>query len=535
MTSIETAEDTSRSKSGGPHVPARSGPPRDLLSWVWLLVGAALLPVTNLQTLVPIAAWLAPVFLLRFTRTQRALVALPVLAVVMSGTALIGLREGFFPVAGGVGYALFVAGLGVGGAAPYAVDRLLARRSGPWVRTLTFPLAATTIEFLATFGNAFGTAGSTAYSQYANLPLLQLVSVTGIWGLTFLVSWLAPVVNEIWEGGPRRRQMAGESTPTTGRRPAVAVFCLTLTGASLFGGIRLAFAAPDAATVRVAAVAPDRGLSESAYSAPRLRPGAPAERRADQDERFALLLDDLFERSTREARAGARIVAWSEAAALVLAEDQEAVTQRAAELAAQQRIYLQISMIVLLDTEGTDGGPVNENHAVMLGPDGDVVWNYLKSKPTPGDGHEAGPGVLPVVDTPYGRLSTVICQDDFFPALLRQAGQADVDILLVPSSDWPSVAAWHAQQAPFRAVETGVSVVRPTRQGVSLATDAQGRLIGHKADYEVAVDQTLVTSVPMQGRDTAYTAVGDLLAYLSALVLLSLVVRFAVTALLRRR
>jgi len=238
------------------------------------------------------------------------------------------------------------------------------------VRTLTFPLAATTMEFLATFGNAFGTAGSTAYSQYANLPLLQLVSVTGIWGLTFLVSWLAPVVNEIWEGGLRRRRLAGESTPAAGRRAAVALFCLALAGASLFGGIRLAFAAPDAATVRVAAVAPHRGLSESAYSAPRLRPGVPAERRADQDERFALPLDDLFERSTREARAGARIVAWSEAAALVLAEDREAVIQRVAQLAAQQRIYLQISMIMLLDVDGTDGGPVNENHAVMLGPTG---------------------------------------------------------------------------------------------------------------------------------------------------------------------
>jgi len=96
MTAIETAEDTSRSNAGGPLVAARSGPPRDQLSWVWLLVGAGLLPVTGLQTLVPIAAWLAPVFLLRFTRTQRALVALPVLSVVLSGAALIGLRDGFF-------------------------------------------------------------------------------------------------------------------------------------------------------------------------------------------------------------------------------------------------------------------------------------------------------------------------------------------------------------------------------------------------------------------------------------------------------
>jgi apolipoprotein N-acyltransferase len=285
----------------------------------------------------------------------------------------------------------------------------------------------------------------------------------------------------------------------------------------------------------VAALAPDRNLSEAAYDAPRLRPERTEERLIVRDERFVPLLDDLFERSQREARAGAKIVAWSEAAALVLTEDRQEVVRRAAELAAREGIYLQISMIVLLDNDGSDGEPVNENHAVMLDPGGEVVWDYLKSKPTPGDGHTAGPGILPTVDTPYGRLSTVICQDDFFPGLLRQAGQADVDILLAPSSDWPSVAAWHAQQSTFRAVESGVSIVRPTRQGISLATDAQGRLIGHKADYEVADGQTLVTSVPTRGEDTVYTVVGELFAYLSLLLLLAILVRHAVSALARRR
>jgi hypothetical protein len=35
-----------------------------------LLLGAVLLPFTNLLTLVPVAAWNAPVFLLRFARTD---------------------------------------------------------------------------------------------------------------------------------------------------------------------------------------------------------------------------------------------------------------------------------------------------------------------------------------------------------------------------------------------------------------------------------------------------------------------------------
>ena len=283
---------------------------RSRSSWLWLLAGAVLLPVTNLQTLVPVAAWLAPVFLLRFTRTQRPLVALTSLVVVMSLTNLVAMRDGFFPIVGGIDYAVFVAGLGLFGALPYAVDRFLVSRLGSVSRTLVFPAAVTAVDLIGMRTSPFGAAGSIAYSQHADLPLVQLVSVTGIWGLTFLMSWLAPVLNEIWERtlGPDVRMATG-------------LFVAALIGALIFGGARLAFVGAAPETVRVAALAPDRTLSDAAYSAPPLRPGTPAERAAVREAHFVPVLDELVERSRREAQAGAEIIAWSEAAALVLAED----------------------------------------------------------------------------------------------------------------------------------------------------------------------------------------------------------------------
>ena len=467
-------------------------------SWLWLLVGAALLPFTNLQTLLPVASWLAPVFLLRFSRSQRLRVSVPALVVVMSATVAVAMRNGFFPIAGGVEYVIFVIGLGLFGTVPYVVDRLLAPRLGVLPRTLVFPAAVTTVELLGTIGNPFGTAGSTAYSQYASLPLMQVASVTGIWGLTFLVCWLAPVVNEIWEHG-----IAGRDV-----RRATAVFVVALLTAMIFGGARLAFAGTATDEVRVAALAPDRDLNDRAF--------------AERGVHLAPVLDDLFSRSEAEARAGAKIIAWSEAAAIVREADMRGVMNRAAKLADTENVYLQLSMIVELTTPDSNGD-VNENHAMLFGPDGDVLWDYLKSKPTPGDGHSAGPGQIPDVDTPYGRLATVICQDDFFPSLLRQAGRKDVDILLLPSSDWEAITDWHAQQAPFRAVENGTALVRPTRKGISLATDSLGRTVGQKSDYFTGDDHTLVTSVPIKGRDTVYSVVGDTFAYACAtgLVVLS--------------
>ncbi|MFZ0141137.1 MAG: nitrilase-related carbon-nitrogen hydrolase [Aeromicrobium sp.] len=460
-------------------------------SWLWLLVGAALLPFTNLQTLLPVASWLAPVFLLRFSRSHRLRVAVPALIVVMAATVAVAMRNGFFPIAGGADYVIFVIGLGLFGTVPYVVDHLLVPRLGVLPRTLVFPAAVTTVELLGTIGNPFGTAGSTAYSQYASLPLMQVASVTGIWGLTFLVCWLGPVINEIWEHGIDGRDV----------RRATAVFVVAVLTAMIFGGARLAFAGTATEEVRVAALAPDRELNDRAF--------------AERGVHLAPVLDDLFSRSEIEARAGAKIIAWSEAAALVREQDLRGVMNRATELADTENVYLQLSMVVELPTPASNGD-VNENHAMLFGPDGDVLWDYLKSKPTPGDGHSAGPGHIPDVDTPYGRLATVICQDDFFPSLLRQAGRKDVDILLLPSSDWEAITDWHAQQAPFRAVENGTALVRPTRKGISLATDSLGRTVGQKSDYFTGDDHTLVTSVPIRGRETVYSVVGDAFAYACA-------------------
>ena len=75
---------------------------------------------------------------------------------------------------------------------PYLLDRVLARRLGGLLGTLVFPLAVTTVSYLlALVSSSSGTWGNPAYSQYGDLPLLQLMSVTGLWGIVFLMSWLA--------------------------------------------------------------------------------------------------------------------------------------------------------------------------------------------------------------------------------------------------------------------------------------------------------------------------------------------------------
>jgi apolipoprotein N-acyltransferase len=471
-------------------------------------VGAGLLPWITAQTVIPLAGWLAPLFLLRFLRTQRPAVGLPLILIANVVAQLVSVRNGLIPAPPGVelyGIVVVMASvLSLG----YVADAFIAPRLSGLGRTFVFPCATVSTELLLTLVSPYGLFGTLAYSQSGSLPLLQLISLTGVWGLTFVMTWGAAVANGVWE----RRFDA--HTLRAGVVPFVAVMAAIL----LFGGIRLAFFPPSGLTVQIAALAPRRALSDALSAADlNLSLASAQERAAARAQYLDPMSADLFARTVAAARGGAKLVAWSEAAAFVLVEDEQQLLANAESLARDEGIYLQVAYIAI---RATDEFPFVENRAVLIEPSGTVAWRYDKSRPVPGDGHVPGPGIIPTVDTPYGRWATIICFDADFPSLVRQAGRARADVLLVPSSDWQAVAEMHARMATFRALENGVALVRPTRQGISLAVDHQGRSLGYNADYFVADTHTLVTSVPTRGVVTLYTRIGDSVAYLSVVGLL---------------
>ena len=154
---------------------------------------------------------------------------------------------------------------------------------------------------------------------------------------------------------------------------------------------------------------------------------------------------------------------------------------------------------------------------------GHVVWTYNKALPVLG-GDSAftvrGSGVLPVADTPYGRLTTVICFDASYPGLLRQAGQKGADILLVPThQDYPFEESANAAQAVYRAIENGTSLVRPSGDGTSLMTDYLGRVIASQ-NYSASNNGILLANVPTAGVSTISSRIGDAFAYLCTIGLL---------------
>jgi apolipoprotein N-acyltransferase len=135
----------------------------------------------------------------------------------------------------------------------------------------------------------------------------------------------------------------------------------------------------------------------------------------------------------------------------------------------------------------------------------------------------AGTGKLPVAATPYGRLSTAICNDLHFTSLIRQAGQKHVDILIAP---YHSAHPWESEDAvvaTYRAIENGFSLVRPAGTGVSTITDYEGHMLGSQ-NYFTNTAGIMLSSVPTRGATTIYSRIGDLFAYLCTAGLALLIV-----------
>jgi apolipoprotein N-acyltransferase len=335
------------------------------------------------------------------------------------------------------------------------------------------------------------------------------------------------VVNRAWERGFAWPRVRG----------GAALYGSILALVLLFGGARLALFPAQGSIVRVAGISPSHALQDAAkkqlsqhtwetlFSAT-----ATQVDRERASQAFAPVNDDLLSRSEQEARAGAKIIVWLEGGAEVLQEDEAALIARASALARTTGTYLDKGMCVLLQHPVQSRFVLNE--IVLLDPSGSVVWRYEKAHPVPvADAVVVpGDGLVPTVQTPYGRLSAVVCFGADFPGTLRQAGQAGADVMLVPSNDWPEIDPYHTQMTTFRAIESGYSLVRQTSHGLAMTVDYEGNVLA-ASDYFTTDPQVMVAYVPVQGVRTIYATIGDLFAWLS---LVGLVVLIGV-ALARRR
>ena len=117
-------------------------------------------------------------------------------------------------------------------------------------------------------------------------------------------------------------------------------------------------------------------------------------------------------------------------------------------------------------------------------------------------------------------MSALICFEDVFPQLGRDAAAADTDFIVNLTNDgWfgEGAAQWqHAAAAQFRAIENGLPLVRCTNTGLTCWFDAFGRPRDFLADAKGSIYGSgfMTVNIPLRTagagrRPTFYNAHGD--------------------------
>jgi apolipoprotein N-acyltransferase len=460
--------------------------------WLVLASGAAVLLFANGRWVVPVATWIYVVCMLRFTRHQpvlRGFVLLASTSAVIYTIAWWGTTSArMTPLQ------LVPAGLAVLLAFVFLIDRVVASRLAGWWSTLVFPAAYVLFEWLIGLFSPIGSIGMLGYTQYDNLPLIQLASLTGVSGLTFVIAWFGSLVNFAWE-----QEFAWLSI-----RKAVLIYSAVICLILVYGGARLAFASNPPGTVRVV------GMNLYGRKDVAQMDQALAAHPADFNTLSAPIQQQALNATLREAAAGAQVILWHEGA-IDIHEDPSAFLTQAAEAAHRAKIYLVIPLYITYP----DSHQMDVNKLVIMDPSGNIVLDHIKFGSANLEDIQPGDGRLKTITTPFGTLSAVICRDLDFPAAIRQAGRNGTDILLAPSFDWYEIDPFHTRYAIFRSIENGVSLVRQAADGYSAATDPYGRVIA-AMDYFSSSRQVLLAQVPAHHVATLYAALGEWFDILNA-------------------
>ena len=379
-------------------------------------------------------------------------------------------------------------------------DRALHRRLSRWAATLVYPSVSVAVEYAVGF-TPFGTIMAGSATQFGLPAVAQLASLTGVWGIAFLLGWTAAVANLAWE----------ERATLSRARRVVAAWACCFAAVIAFGSARAWLARPAAPTVRVAGVTVEHPRDYWDWidaSTPRSTVDAHA-------AELASLQDRLFDRSAAAAAAGAKVIFWSEGNAVITPEGRQAFLDRAGAFARDHGVYL-AAAVLELEYDST----LSDNKVVMFAPDGSVAFTYVKTMswyPTGSD------GVLRTVDTPYGRIGAAVCFDMDFPSFVRRFARMGTDIVVVPSFDSERIRPYHTEVGLFRAVESGFSMVRQVSSGASMAVDWAGRVLARQ-DHFATADRLMIADVPTRGVRTLYGLVGDAFAWLACALALALFV-----------
>lgn len=370
--------------------------------------------------------------------------------------------------------------------------RALLLRGAPWSALVAFPAVWVSFEYVLNRTSSGGTAGSLSYTQLKFLPFLQLASLTGPWGMSFLLLLFSSAL------------AIGLHLRRTAPRQALRVVVTGLGVIAVvlvFGAVRLAQPAPQPQE-KVGLIASDISANVDVAS-----PGADTQRlfRA-----YAAAAENLIAQ-------GAEIIVLPEKLGVAITPDPAATGDLFQTLADKSGATIVVGLVRVSSLLRYNEARVYTPRATVLSYDKHHMLPPFESNLTPG-------ASLALLHQPAATWGVAICKDMDFTGLSHEYGEAGAGLMLVPAWDFNLDRAWHGHIAIMRGVEDGFSLVRAAKDGYLTVTDDRGRILAETRSNS-APFATLIAEVPAAHDKTLYLLLGDWFAWFSLAILCFTIMR----------
>lgn len=380
-----------------------------------------------------------------------------------------------------------------------AAAKLIGARQGPWSRVVLLPALWVAFEWIRSLGMFGFTWGDIGYSQYRVPAVIQMSSLTGVWGVSFaLVLSNAALANlfAAWRG---RRELAAVYAQTL-------LVALAVLAVVVFGFVSARGPSPRTGE-RLRAVVIQGNISQD----------------TEEDMEYGERTWRTYGRMTAAAaEQGADLIVWPETVVPGIPGRDEYIQGRLAGMVpaggrllvggwdegGRGEVYNSAFLV------GRDTGILGRYWKVRLVPFGEFVparrympfLQYYRVRP-----YDTSPGpTYNLLDAGAYAIGTSICFESAFPETARRLTASGANLLCVITNDeWfgqSAAAEQHMAKSVFRAVENHRYLVRGAATGISCVIDPRGRILVSSGLFSRAIVEA---DVRTESRMTFYSRYGD--------------------------
>ncbi len=376
------------------------------------------------------------------------------------------------------------------------------------LRTQSFlfvPVLWASLEYLRSFLLSGFPWANLGYSQYLNLPFIQMAEITGNYGLSFVIVMVNGTLFEMLGQWPQKKLP----------HLKIVITVLVLLGFLIYGYIKINIV--------------DRKMIKN----PTLKIGL-VQGNIDQsvkwDESYQKETMNIYERlSFKVAKGRPDLIIWPETATPFFFQDAKEFQPIVLDIPKKTNAFL------LFGTPSykIEKGKVNHyNSALLVSPEGELKGKYDKIHLVPYGEYVPLGEYIPLgslgegigdfkpgneifnFSLPQGKFGVLICFEIIFPDLCRKFVKKGANFLVTITNDaWfgkTSAPYQHLTIAIFRAIENRVFIARSANTGISAFIDPVGRIIKRGGLF---TEETINGTIHLSKEKTFYTLYGDVFAW----------------------